>query len=35
LAELSKPGDIVVTLGAGDINRVGDKLLEILGREDN
>jgi len=35
LAGLTKPGDIVVTLGAGDINRVGEKLLEILGREDN
>jgi len=35
LAGLSKPGDIVVTLGAGDINRVGEKLLEILGREGN
>lgn len=35
LAELSKPGDIVVTLGAGDINRAGEKLLEILGREGN
>ena len=35
LAGLSEPGDIVVTLGAGDINRVGEKLLEILGREDN
>ncbi|MGI9050833.1 MAG: UDP-N-acetylmuramate--L-alanine ligase [Rubrobacteraceae bacterium] len=30
LRELSKPGDVVLTLGAGDITNVGDKLLELL-----
>ncbi|MEA2062423.1 MAG: UDP-N-acetylmuramate--L-alanine ligase [Gemmatimonadota bacterium] len=34
LAEISEPGDIVVTLGAGDIDQVGEKLLEILGPSD-
>ena len=27
-----KPGDVVITLSAGDGNRVGDKLLQELGR---
>jgi len=32
LVDLSRPGDLVVTLGAGDIYRVGEKFLELLGR---
>ncbi|MBW2608996.1 MAG: UDP-N-acetylmuramate--L-alanine ligase [Deltaproteobacteria bacterium] len=30
LADIVKPGDMVMTLGAGDIHRVGDELLEKL-----
>jgi len=32
LVGLSRPGDLVVTLGAGDIYRVGEKFLDLLGR---
>lgn len=31
LNEVSEPGDLVLTLGAGDISGVGDDLLELLG----
>jgi UDP-N-acetylmuramate--alanine ligase len=31
LREVTEPGDLVVTLGAGDISRVGDEFLERLG----
>ena len=30
LVEIVEPGDLVLTLGAGDIYRVGDELLEVL-----
>lgn len=33
LAELVEPGDVVITLGAGDIYRYGRPLLEMLNRE--
>ncbi len=33
LAELVEPGDVVITLGAGDIYRYGRPLLEMLKRE--
>ena len=28
LAELAQPGDLILTVGAGDIYRAGEKLLE-------
>jgi UDP-N-acetylmuramate--alanine ligase len=31
LSEVAEPGDLVLTLGAGDISGVGDDLLEKLG----
>jgi UDP-N-acetylmuramate--alanine ligase len=31
LREISEPGDVVLTLGAGDISRAGEELLKILG----
>jgi UDP-N-acetylmuramate--alanine ligase len=31
LAALARPGDLVLTLGAGDVTRVGPRLLELLG----
>ena len=31
LREVSEPGDLVLTLGAGDISTVGDDLLQLLG----
>ncbi len=31
LQEIVKPGDKVITLGAGDIYRVGEKLLDVMG----
>jgi UDP-N-acetylmuramate--alanine ligase len=34
LQEISSPGDIVVTIGAGDIYKIGEKLLELLAGED-
>ena len=30
--ERVRPGDLVLTLGAGDITQVGPELLELLGR---
>ncbi len=33
VARLAQPGDLVVTLGAGSIGAVGDRLLDLLGRE--
>jgi len=33
LAELTVPGDVVLTLGAGDIYALGDQLLAELGVE--
>jgi UDP-N-acetylmuramate--alanine ligase len=33
LAEKLVPGDVVITMGAGDVWRVGEELLGILGRE--
>ncbi|MBW7994981.1 MAG: UDP-N-acetylmuramate--L-alanine ligase [Candidatus Glassbacteria bacterium] len=33
LAGMTSPGDLVVTLGAGDIYKVGEQLLELLARE--
>jgi UDP-N-acetylmuramate--alanine ligase len=32
LAETVRPGDVVFTLGAGDVTRVGPELLGILGK---
>ena len=29
-AEIARPGDVVFTIGAGDVNEVGPKLLELL-----
>jgi UDP-N-acetylmuramate--alanine ligase len=34
LAELARPGDLVVTLGAGDITQVGPEVLRLLGGGD-
>jgi len=34
LLEAVEPGDIVITLGAGDIHKVGDALLDLLRRRD-
>jgi len=34
VARLVRPADVVLTLGAGDITRVGPELLEILGKRD-
>jgi UDP-N-acetylmuramate--alanine ligase len=31
LSDMVEPGDIVMTLGAGDIDQVGDALLKALG----
>ncbi len=31
-AELSKPGDVLVTLGAGSIGTAGDRILDAIGR---
>ncbi|MHB8876772.1 MAG: glutamate ligase domain-containing protein, partial [Myxococcaceae bacterium] len=33
IAPRLKPGDIVITLGAGDITHVGPELLELLGKK--
>jgi UDP-N-acetylmuramate--alanine ligase len=33
LADLARPGDLVLTLGAGDVTRVGPELLELLGKD--
>jgi UDP-N-acetylmuramate--alanine ligase len=33
LARLAQPGDVIVTLGAGSIGAVGDRLLDLLGRK--
>jgi UDP-N-acetylmuramate--alanine ligase len=33
LARLARSGDLIVTLGAGSISAVGDRLLDLLGRE--
>jgi len=32
VAERVRPGDVVFTLGAGDVTRVGPELLQYLGR---
>ena len=32
LAEVVRPGDMVITFGAGDVNKVGMQLLDLLGR---
>jgi UDP-N-acetylmuramate--alanine ligase len=32
VAEEARAGDLVITMGAGDITRAGDKLLDRLGR---
>ncbi|HLA39489.1 MAG TPA: Mur ligase family protein, partial [Candidatus Glassbacteria bacterium] len=34
LAELTSPGDLVATIGAGDIYKAGEKLLELLKGQD-
>jgi UDP-N-acetylmuramate--alanine ligase len=34
VAGLARPGDVVFTLGAGDITRVGPELLERLGKRE-
>jgi UDP-N-acetylmuramate--alanine ligase len=34
VARLARPGDVVFTLGAGDITRVGPELIERLGKRD-
>ena len=31
LAERARPGDLVITLGAGDITGVGPQVLDLLG----
>ena len=31
LAERARPGDLVITLGAGDITGVGPRVLDLLG----
>ena len=31
LAERARPGDLVITLGAGDITAVGPQVLDLLG----
>ena len=33
LAERARPGDVVITLGAGDVTGVGPQVLDLLGRE--
>jgi UDP-N-acetylmuramate--alanine ligase len=33
ILERVRPGDVVLTLGAGDGDRVGERLLEVLGRD--
>jgi UDP-N-acetylmuramate--alanine ligase len=33
VAALSRPGDLVITLGAGSIGTVGDRILEAIGRQ--
>jgi UDP-N-acetylmuramate--alanine ligase len=33
VARFSRPGDVVVTLGAGSVSQVGDRLLDLLRRE--
>ena len=30
VAELAKPGDLVVTLGAGDVTLIGPEVVELL-----
>jgi len=32
VADMVRPGDVVFTLGAGDVTRVGPELLERLGK---
>lgn len=32
VAEASRPGDVIVTLGAGDVSRLGDAILAAIGR---
>ncbi len=32
LAEEAKPGDLVLTLGAGSVSGIGEQLLDALGR---
>jgi UDP-N-acetylmuramate--alanine ligase len=34
VAERVRPGDVVFTLGAGDVTRVGPELLQQLGQEE-
>jgi UDP-N-acetylmuramate--alanine ligase len=34
LMTIVRPGDMVITLGAGDIYRAGEQLLELLRRRD-
>src|SRR5262249_22309252 len=34
LARIARPGDMVITLGAGSISSVGDPLIELLSRAD-
>lgn len=31
VADLARPGDLVVTVGAGDVTRIGPELLRLLG----
>jgi UDP-N-acetylmuramate--alanine ligase len=33
LAELARPGDLVLTLGAGDVTQVGPEVLLLLGEQ--
>jgi UDP-N-acetylmuramate--alanine ligase len=33
--DLLKPGDTVITMGAGDVWKTGEELLELLGRRTN
>jgi UDP-N-acetylmuramate--alanine ligase len=32
VASIAKPGDVVLTMGAGDVTRLGPRILEELGR---
>jgi UDP-N-acetylmuramate--alanine ligase len=33
LAERARPGDVVLTLGAGDVTLLGPEVLELLGEQ--
>jgi UDP-N-acetylmuramate--alanine ligase len=35
LADLAEPGDLVLTMGAGDITQIGPEVLRLLGGDDS